>query len=67
MFEFDLKNAIPIESGPTRPKNIANDNIILPRLVKSAVIPIDKPTVPSADAASKHSSINEKCSVRVSK
>ena len=49
-FDCDLKMAIPSERGPTRPKNIAIDKIIFPHIERSAVIPIDKPTVPSADA-----------------
>ena len=57
--------AIPNERGPTRPKNIAIDKIIFPHIERSAVIPIDKPTVPSADAASKHNSRNENGSVNV--
>ena len=65
MCDCDLKNAIPIDKCPTRPRNIASVSIILPQEDKSAVISIESPTVPSAEAASKHSSKKENFSLTV--
>lgn len=55
----ERKNAIPNVKGPNLPKNITMVKIILPISVKSEVMPMLSPTVPSAEAVSKQSSIKE--------
>jgi hypothetical protein len=57
---------MPKVRGPRRPENMSRMMMSLPRSVSDGVMPVLRPTVPSAEAASNRMPWNSPASVRAS-